>query len=690
MTRDFVTNMFIPGMLHCTTVRARVARGRVLSVRTPKLPREITIITAADIPGETSVAVGEAEVPVLAAEHVSYYGEPVALLVGPDPEELALLAEETVVEVDTQEPVYEPDADDEDHLAAERRIEIGDAAGELANAYQIVQGEYRTSAQEHMYSEPLAALATWEDDSLAVYTATQWAHHTYRSCSSVLAAEHHLVVHVTPSEEHLDGKLWQPSLVAARAALAAHITKRTVRLAYSAPEDFLYTSKRAPMFASYAAGLDSEGNIRALRIRLVFNMGAYPLFAQELVDRATLAATGSYRCRHVTVRSTALQSNLPPLNALVGLGSSQAFFALESHTARIAELAQVPPHIWKQRNMRVQGEKGITKTNLQRSADSARIIAETSRRADFQRKHAAYELQKKRRPSFTSLLNPSRGIGFAFASQGSGFVGRGEREYPSKVRVRVASNGTVHLSCPSPGTTSALALYWRHSAAEILSVDRDHVIIEPCDSTTSPDAGPAFLSRNITVITQALENACKTAAGRRRHKALPFEVSRSYRLPRSLRWDQESFTGTPFLKQAHAAAAVELEVDPLSLVTRVRAVWMTVDAGRIINREAALQAIERGIFQSLGWASTENVSYYGGAVRYSDYERFGPEARAQSPELSVEFLHVNAEDSACGIAELPFSCVPAAYAAAIRQATGTYVDRLPVTPSLLESYLGET
>ncbi|NBF41727.1 MAG: molybdopterin-dependent oxidoreductase [Spirochaetes bacterium] len=687
MTHEFVTDMSLPDMLHCITVRARFPRGRVLGIRTPELPREIRLVTAADIPGSNRVTVGDTTLPLLADDYVSYHGEPVALLVGPELEDLAVLVEDIELDYEREEPVFEPDADDIDHRAAHRELSRGDTSGELANAYQVVQGEYRTGPQEHMYSEPLAAVAGWEDGLLAIYTATQWIHHVHRTCRTVLGGGHRIAVRATALGEHLDGKLWHPSLVAARAALAAHVTGRSVRLSYSAPEDFLYSSKRAPMFASYSAGLDAEGNLQCLQIRLVFNLGAYPMFAREIVDRATHAATGDYRCAHVTVRTTALQSNLPPLNAHVGLATSQVLFALESHVARIAELAQVPPDAWKRANLLTRGDRSINGITLPRSVDAARLLEDVVGRSDFSRKHAAYELQKKRRTDFEALENPSRGIGLAFASQGSGFIGAGESEYASKVRVRLETDGSVHLRCPAMNTDRPLARYWRSMAAEILAVAPNHVTFDPIDSTVIPDTGPLFLSRHVAVITRTVESCCNAVAKKRFRTSLPIEATRSYRLPRSQRWNGETFRGRPFVEQAYGTAVVEVDVDPMTLAVRVRAIWMSIDGGHIIDRAAAEQSTERGIFQALGWAASEQIEYTEGTIRVGDYERYGPDARAQNPTLSIAFPQVDPKDPPRGIGELAFSCVPAAYAAAVSQATGNYLDRLPVTPAVLDAYL---
>jgi CO/xanthine dehydrogenase Mo-binding subunit len=125
----------------------------------------------------------------------------------------------------------------------------------------------------------------------------------------------------------------------------------------------------------------------------------------------------------------------------------------------------------------------------------------------------------------------------------------------------------------------------------------------------------------------------------------------------------------------------------MTLAVRVRAIWMSIDGGYIIDRAAAEQSTERGIFQALGWAASEQIEYIEGTIRPGDYERYGPDARAQNPGLSIAFRQVDPKDPPRGIGELAFSCVPAAYAAAVSQATGNYLDRLPVTPAVLDEYL---
>jgi CO/xanthine dehydrogenase Mo-binding subunit len=86
------------------TIRSPVPRGRLLSIEGPEMERSYTLITAKDIPGKNQLA--GFPVPVLASGAVSYLGEPVALLTGPDRAKLEAYAERCRVMVREERPVF--------------------------------------------------------------------------------------------------------------------------------------------------------------------------------------------------------------------------------------------------------------------------------------------------------------------------------------------------------------------------------------------------------------------------------------------------------------------------------------------------------------------------------------------------------------------------------------------------------
>ena len=66
-----LTDLGFEGMVHVTTVRAPVPRGRLRSVTPPRLPAGYRLILPQDIPGRNRLVSFGTEVPILAAERVS-------------------------------------------------------------------------------------------------------------------------------------------------------------------------------------------------------------------------------------------------------------------------------------------------------------------------------------------------------------------------------------------------------------------------------------------------------------------------------------------------------------------------------------------------------------------------------------------------------------------------------------------
>lgn len=82
----YVDDLTFPDMIHGTTVRSTIARGRIKSISFQgDIPwEEFTIVTAKDIPGENYVALILNDQPYLAAEVINHPEEPIVLLAHPD------------------------------------------------------------------------------------------------------------------------------------------------------------------------------------------------------------------------------------------------------------------------------------------------------------------------------------------------------------------------------------------------------------------------------------------------------------------------------------------------------------------------------------------------------------------------------------------------------------------------------
>ena len=110
---SFYTDLEMDGMLYAVIVRSPVARGFIKSITHPCLPDGYFLFTARDIPGAKSVHVLKTEIPVFATDTISYLGEPVGILVGPDKWRLEQLLSDVairVIPVDVDGLLPAPDA----------------------------------------------------------------------------------------------------------------------------------------------------------------------------------------------------------------------------------------------------------------------------------------------------------------------------------------------------------------------------------------------------------------------------------------------------------------------------------------------------------------------------------------------------------------------------------------------------
>ncbi|MFW5689152.1 MAG: xanthine dehydrogenase family protein molybdopterin-binding subunit [Spirochaetota bacterium] len=678
---DFISDVYVRDMLYGATIRSPYARALIRGVHCGSLPPGVICITAADVPGRNRLRVGDESLPLLAKDECRYVGEPVAVLAGPTQRDVVAAMNAVEVEYAELQPSYTFAQASSVHGAVVREARRGDPERALEESHSRVEGTYRTGIQEHLYNEPQGAVAYGEEDRLVVRTATQWPFHVRETVAEALGlAQESVVVRPADPGIALDGKLWYPSLVSAHAALLARETGRPVKLVYSNIEDFRFTPKRAPFHIRYTTGITAAGALHGARVEITYNAGAYPLFSDEICERVITSTLSAYECADLAVTVTAVRTNLPPLNVLSGFGSSAAFFATESHVARISEVVQLDPLAWRLEHIaRRAPAKGRGRSP---EARGRAVLERAAGASDFARKFAAYELQKKRRHE-GDLRRPTHGIGIALGAHGGGFIADRESRHNGSVIVRLDSDGTALLRTSAVPASRAVLASWKSRIATILGLEPADVAVENTDTSLTPDSGPSTLSRNVVVVSQLVEQACNAIQKKRFRSPLPIEVRRSHRASRAT---QEPLVGMPFPRASYGAAVIEVGVDPVTFESDVRSVWLAVDAGQVLDEAEARRSLEMSVYQALEWATHEVVVYRNGAIDPRSYLAYRNISEPVLPQIHITLVS-SPEKTPEGIGELPQNCIPAALAAAVSQATGRYMDQIPTNPALIHDYL---
>jgi CO/xanthine dehydrogenase Mo-binding subunit len=375
------------------------------------------LIKAEDVPGKNRLF--ESDMPILASGAVSYIGEPVALLVGPDRIKLEEYASLCIVEIEEEEARLS--LFNAEKVFFKRLMESGSPpkqAGETAGE-TVVEGNYETGIQEHWYSEAHGALAEITDhgpeESILIRTSSQCPDHVRQAVSDVLNIDlEHVFIENVETGIHFNGKIRYPSLISCLAALAAFKTRKPVKLQLKRQEDYLFSPKRAASAICVKSVLSSEGAVLETCLDMKIGLGAYAVLGERILETATAAFSGVYKMGKLTVKSTALGYNVPPAGPFAGLGASFAAFALERHISKICDALDEDGVDW--RASRLLGRvKSRFEIDEKTKAPVDSILSAVSRKSGYKRKWAVYELLRHKGDKGTERVLPQRGIGIAFA-----------------------------------------------------------------------------------------------------------------------------------------------------------------------------------------------------------------------------------------------------------------------------------
>jgi CO/xanthine dehydrogenase Mo-binding subunit len=131
-----------------------------------------------------------------------------------------------------------------------------------------------------------------------------------------------------------------------------------------------------------------------------------------------------------------------------------------------------------------------------------------------------------------------------------------------------------------------------------------------------------------------------------------------------------------FTSLGMACAAVEVSIDLVECIPKIRGVWLAVDGGKIISANRSRRSLTRNTVQALGWSFTEYIEYTDGVLPKSQYDNFAILPPGDIPPVNIEFLPDSEEPK--GIGELPYTCIPAAFIQAVSQAMDFSFKSIPL------------
>lgn len=633
MSNEYCSDCSAPGMLFAVLARSPVSRGKIESVALAEEYSDCALFTARDIPGEKFLDARGERVPIFCEGNVSYLGEPIGVVVCADEERArkaagkvkVALARETILEAMKESsreypPFYSAvnfnaarnagiRADDGGgkKTIAWREARYGAAAPNSKESFSKIFSDadcdlarsWEIGEEKNEWLETNCAFCFLENGAMNIFTPTQWPLVLRKAAAAALGIDESRVrVNETNSNGHSANGIWRNAVLAVQCALAASLAQKPVKLSLSREEHgkFMKSGVKTKIFCRSAVSKDGE--IKAMRVKIEIDCGARNPFAQEIIDRMTIAARGAYNTKNLAISARAVTSSNPPTSIHAERVDSPAFFAIESQMQAVAEKIGISPVALRLKNMArsARDQSPPFTLKLGKARDLARVVAQSS---DFDRKYVAFKLDENRSKISTGAppLSPARGIGFACAFGGSLYLGGDIFSHPQKISITLARDGRAAIRAPLP--SEAVADIWKKTAADFLQTNVTDITVESGQDEGCATPFVANVCGNISMMTQLIRQCC-VEINKRRDKAVPPITARKGLSPMLKRmWSGESFSGTPFYTTSFGCAAVELEIDRCSREPRVKKIWIAVDAGKILSTQAAENAIRLAVEKEL-------------------------------------------------------------------------------------------
>jgi xanthine dehydrogenase D subunit len=726
---EYSSDMSVEGMLWGATLRSPHPRADIWSIDISgalAVPGVHAVLTHEDVPGRRTYGMEVADQPVLAFKNVRYQGEPVAIVAADHPQTARRAAAAIAVEYEVLEPLCDPQAAmapgaPQLHLTGNVlrhvRINHGDPA---ATADVVVTGEYEVGMQDQAFLGPESGLAVPDGEGgVDLFIATQWLHVDRDQVAESLGLPPEKVRLTMRGVGGAFGGREDISMQVHACMLALH-TGRPVKIAYNREESFFGHVHRHPCTMRYEHGATRDGDLVYVRARIVLDGGAYASSSMAVVSNAACFAAGPYDVPNARLDAYVTYTNNPPCGAMRGFGAVQVAFAHEAQMDRLAAELGVDPVDLRIRNAMAPGCRMPTGQVVPEPAPVAELL---DRLRDMPMPAAAPEGARDLRELPGGVSNTThgegvrRGVGYAVGFKNVGFS-EGFDDY-STARVRVSVDGDdalveVHTAAAEVG--QGIETVQAQIARTELRVERVRVLQA---DTCVGSAGSSSASRQTYVTGGAVKAACEAvrdrvlelaavrlgedagtlelagggrivSAGEGRLVATlagvlgddAIEETVEWRHRRTHRLDDDG-QGDAHVQFAFSAHRAVVDADCELGLVRVVELATTQEVGRAINPQALEGQIEGGTAQGLGLALLEEVQVRDGRVLNASFTDYLLPTVLDMPPVRIEILE-HADPAAPyglkGAGEPPNISTPPAVAAALRDATGRPLRRIPIRP----------
>lgn len=607
------------------------------------------------------------------------------------------------------------------NICREFTMKRGDLDAALAACDVVVEDSYTTTWEEHGYIEVDGTVSRYDEDGrVTVYAPNQDPFGDYDQLVEVLglSKEQVRVVHTTTGGG-FGGKL--ELTTHALCAIATMKTGHPAKMVLTREESMRSTTKRHPYELHYKLGATNDGKIQALYARAYCDGGPYVSWSHRTIEQGIAWGGGPYEIPVIDMKGVAVYTNNPVCGAMRGFGANQTHFAMESILDTAAHALKMDPITIRQINAIDYGKR-MTTGQIMDKKFLGTAYPETLR---LLRKSADERLI----PLVEKLRSEGKFAGFGVAS-GWRSIGGGMGRFDSAgAHYSFTNDGKVLLkvSCVEMGQGALTSLV--QIAAETSGVHPQDIELYVGDTANVPYGGHVSASRGVFLWGFPVRNAGLEFNELLRQKVaditgLPLDeiklvdsvfyhtvegsgVERVMDLAEFTRVcgtdleaeNTHTLSGTcpvrsdtnehgdvedyrPHYTASYTTAGVVVEVDPKTGNVSLVDVCSIMEAGKIINPEAATIQIEGCVIMGAGYALNNTFKVENGVIKTDSLGKIKVPRMSATPH-NIEVLFAEQDDASApfgakGLAEIGVLSMPSAITNAIYDAVGLRITDLPV------------
>jgi aldehyde oxidoreductase len=690
------------GTLQLALVQAKVSHAEILSIDTSAaeaMEGVFKVVTHKDIKGKNRINglafpdnKGDGfDRPILCDEKVFQFGDAIAIVCADTEEQAKAAAEAVKVELKPlPEYMSAPEAMADDAMEIHpgtpnvyyvtKVVKGGETAPIFEKAGMIAEDDFYVGRQPHMPIEPDVGFAYTNDEGKVVVHSKSIAIHAHHfMIAEGLGIDANDLILVQNNTGGTFGYKFSPTNEGLL-GVAAMATGRPVFLKYSYYQQMTYTGKRSPFFTKLRMAADKEGKILALESDWTVDHGPYSEFGDLLTLRGSQFIGAGYGIPSIRGEGRTVCTNHAWGSAFRGYGAPEVEFPWEVLMDEMAEKLGMDPLEFRFKNVYRKGD--TTPTGQDPEVYSLPEMIDILR-PKYQ------EALKAAKAASTDAIK--RGVGVSIGVYGCGLDGPDS----SEVWIELTGEKKVLLgdSWEDHGQGADIgALGTAHEALRPLGIAFDDIDRVSCDTSVTPNSGPAGGSRSQVLTGNAIRVACENlikGMTREDGSLRAFEAMKAEGLP--LRYEgkwvapckacDEYGQGNPFCCYMYGLFMSQVAVDTATGKTTVEKMVMVADIGKINNKLVVDGQLYGGMAQGVGLALSED---YEDITKHSTMKGGGiPEIKDIPDDIELIYVETPRPDGpfgASGTGELPLTSPHASIINAIYNACGVRITQLPARP----------